>query len=60
MTFTNYELIQIENAFDTVMDYIENGELSLEDAVIEASFIHDLDENQITALHKCIVILSRK
>ena len=60
MTFTNYELIQIENAFDTVMDYIEDGELSLEDAVIEASFIHDLSLDQITALHKCIIILSRK
>ncbi len=60
MNFSNYELIQIENAFETVMDYIEDGELSLEEAVIEASFIHDLSIDQITALHKCIVILSRK
>lgn len=56
----DYELIQFENAFEDLMGLIEEQDMSLTDALVEVAFIHDLDENQITALHKCIVILSRK
>lgn len=60
MTLTDYELIQIENAFEDVIDFVKEQDMTLEDAVIEASFIHDLSRDQITALHKYLVHLSRK
>ena len=60
MAFTDYELIQIENAFEDVIDFVKEQDMTLEDAVIEASFIHDLSLDQITALHKYLVHLSRK
>ena len=56
----DYELIQIENAFEDLMDLIEEQDLSLTDALVEVAFIHDLDESQIEVLHKIVITLSRK
>ncbi len=56
----DYELIQIENAFEDLMGFIEEQDMSLTDALVEVAFIHDLDESQIEVLHKIVVTLSRK
>ena len=56
----DYELIQIENAFEDLMGFIEEQDMSLTDALVEVAFIHDLDESQIEVLHKIVTTLSRK
>ncbi len=56
----DYELIQIENAFEDLMGFIEEQDMSLTDALVEVAFIHDLDESQIEVLHKIVITLSRK
>tara|TARA_R100000152_G_C6652361_1_gene93601 strand:- start:282 stop:458 length:177 start_codon:yes stop_codon:yes gene_type:complete len=56
----DYELIQIENAFEDLMGFIEEQDMSLSDALVEVAFIHDLDESQIEVLHKIVITLSRK
>ena len=56
----DYELIQIENAFEDLMGVIEEQDMSLTDALVEVAFIHDLDESQIEVLHKIVITLSRK
>jgi hypothetical protein len=58
MTLTDYELIQIENAFEDASGLIEEQDLSLTEAIEEAAFIHDLDENQIKALRRMLINLS--
>ena len=56
----DYELIQIENAFEDLMGFIEEQDMSLTDALVEVAFIHDLDDDQIEVLHKIVITLSRK
>ena len=56
----DYELIQIENAFEDLMGFIEEQDMSLTDALVEVAFIHDLDESQIEVLHSIVITLSRK
>jgi len=56
----DYELIQIENAFEDLMGFIEEQDMSLTDALVEVAFIHDLDDDQIKVLHSIFITLSRK
>ena len=49
MTFTDYELIQIENALEDLVDFIEEG-MSPKEAAEEAAYIHDLDDKQYKQL----------
>ena len=56
----DYELIQIENAFEDLMGFIEEQDMSLTDALVEVAFIHDLDDEQIYELHRALFILKHR
>ena len=56
----DYELIQIENAFEDATDFMQEQGMPIAEALEEVAFIHDLDESQIEVLHKIVITLSRK
>ena len=49
MTFTDYEFIQIENALEDLVVFIEEG-MSPKEAAEEAALVHDLDDRQFSQL----------
>ena len=58
MTFTDYELIQIDNALEDLLDFIKEG-MNPKEAAEEAAYIHDLDDKQYKQLLTRAVIASR-
>ena len=58
MTFTDYELIQIDNALEDLLDFIKEG-MSPKEAAEEAAYIHDLDDKQYKQLLTRAVIASK-
>ena len=54
----DYELIQIENAFEDATDFMQEQDMSITEALEEVAFIHDLDDDQIKELRKMLINLS--
>jgi hypothetical protein len=54
----DYELIQIENAFEDAADLMQEQDLSLTETLEEVAFIHDLDDDQIKELRRMLINLS--
>ena len=59
MTLTDYELIQIENALEDLLDFIKEEGMSPKEAAEEAAYIHDLDDKQYKQLLTRAVIASK-
>ena len=51
----DYELIQIENAFEDASDLMREQDMPIAEALEEVAFIHDLDDDQIKEVHRAII-----
>ena len=57
----DYELIQIENAYEDAADLIREQDMSIAEALEEVAFMHDLDDEQIIyELHRALFILKHR
>tara|TARA_Y100001937_G_scaffold78280_1_gene106165 strand:- start:71 stop:256 length:186 start_codon:yes stop_codon:yes gene_type:complete len=56
----DYELIQIENAYEDAADLIREQDMSIAEALEEVAFMHDLDDEQIYELHRALFILKHR
>ena len=56
----DYELIQIENAFEDATDLMQEQDMSIAEALEEVAFMHDLDDEQIYELHRALFILKHR
>ena len=51
----DYELIQIENAFEDATNLMQEQDMPIAEALEEVAFIHDLDDDQIKEVHRAII-----
>ena len=51
----DYELIQIENAYEDATDFMQEQDMPIAEALEEVAFIHDLDDDQIKEVHRAII-----